>query len=328
MTRDTFPPYGLGHPTPLHNPSCQSGTGPMRFHSILFVGPRDPARQETAEAPDFFRDLNLDQIVKAITAGWQDYDLAPFFHTRPKGLDAIAYRQGIMQDLEDKILMGAIKLFSQRMRAMRVHLPQAEQHYYKYHKERLFLGAVGIYCEAVEGLAQNLAECDLTSRGMRAFRKYLTEYVASDSFRTLVTETETLKSDLSAIRYGLLIDRGCVTVRHYEAESDYSVAVEKTFEKFRRGAVKDYRVQGLYLGGMNHIRAQAREVSGRDPIAVRPRDSVLRRLSHVYREIPTRRSELLLPADFRSMQRNQKPRILRSRTGWQPHKRQEDRRDQ
>ena len=259
MVRERSHPQEFGYPPPSRHPFCQSGANPMRFHGILFAEPYDPARQETGEAPVFFHDLNLDQIVEAITAGWQDYDLVPFFHTCLKDLDAIAYRQEIMQDLEDKILMQAVKSFSQRMHAMRVRLPQAQQHYYKYHKERLFLGAVGIYCEAVEGLAQSLAECDLTSRGMCAFREYLTEYVASDSFRTLVTETATLKSDLSAIRYGLLIDRGRVTVRRYEAESDYSVAVEKTFEKFRRGAVKDYRVQGLYLGGMNHIQAQVVE---------------------------------------------------------------------
>jgi len=259
MTREGFDLQGFGYAPPSRNPFCQSSTDTKRFHSILFAEPYDPAKQETGEAPVFFHDLNLDQIVEAITASCQDYDLAPFFHTRLNDLDAIVYRQEIMQDLEDKILMQAVKSFSQRMHAMRAHLPQAQQHYYKYHKERLFLGAVGIYCEAIEGLAQNLAEFDLTSRGLRAFREYLTAYVASDSFRTLVTETAALKSDLSAVRYCLLIDSGRVTVRPYEAESDYSVAVEKTFEKFRRGAVKDYRVKDLYLGGMNHIQAQVVE---------------------------------------------------------------------
>jgi hypothetical protein len=259
MTRYSYHPQGFGYPPPSRNPFCQSATVPMRFHSILFAGPYDPAGQETGEAPVFFHDLNLDQIVEAITAGCRDYDLAPFFHTRLNDLDAIAYRQEITQDLEDKILMQAVKSFCQRMHAMRAHLPQAKQHYYKYHKERLFLGAVGIYCEAVEGLARDLAEFDLKSRGMRAFREYLTEYVASDSFRRLVTEAAALKSGLSAIRYGLLIDRGRVTVRPYEAESDYSVAVEKTFEKFRRGAVKDYRAKDLYAGGMNHVQAQVVE---------------------------------------------------------------------
>lgn len=228
----------------------------MRFQSILFPGLDDPARQEGAEAPAHFHDLNLDQIVDTITADWREYELAPFFHAPLNDLDAIVYRQEIMRDLEDLRLMQVIKLFSQKMRDMRVHLPRAKEHYYNYHKERLFLGAVGVYCEAVEAFAQSLAELDLASRGMHAFRDYLAEYLASDSFRKLAAEGARLKSDLSAIRYCLLIHNGRVTVNHYEGEGDYSATVEETFEKFRRGTAKDYRVKDLYLTGMNHVQEQ------------------------------------------------------------------------
>ena len=231
----------------------------MRFHSILFLERDELIRRETPEAPAFFHDLNLDQIVEAITAGWQDYRLAPFFHISLSDLDAITYRQEVMQDMEDKALYESISSFSKRMRAMRQLLPQPEQHYYKYQKERWFLSAVEIYCEAVEQLGQELARLDLISRGLRTFREYLTEYVASAPFRRLVTGAATLISDLSAIRYCLLIQDSEITVRHSGTESDYSAAVEQTFEKFRRGAVNDYRVKFPPSGGMNHVEAQVLE---------------------------------------------------------------------
>jgi hypothetical protein len=103
---------------------------------------------EPHQAPVFFHDLNLDQIVEAIIAGWKEYDLAPFFYSQLNNLDAIAYRQEVMQDLEDKILMQSIKSFSGQMRAMREHLDQVKKIYYKRAMDRLFVGTVEIYCTA------------------------------------------------------------------------------------------------------------------------------------------------------------------------------------
>lgn len=209
--------------------------------------------------PAFFHDLNLDQVVEAVTAVWGEYNLAPFFYTPLHDLDTIIYRQEVMHDLEVDSVMLAIKTFSQKMRDARAHLPKAGERYYRYQKERLFLGAVGIYCQAVEGLLQDLAGQQVTSRGMRAFREYLGQYAQGESFRKLAAETARLTSALSAIRYCLVIDDGRVTVRACEGEPDYSVIVERTFEKFRRGSVKDYRTEGLNAGGMNHIQAQVVE---------------------------------------------------------------------
>jgi DNA mismatch repair protein MutS len=229
----------------------------MTFHSILFERSDYGTKIETFEAPAFFGDLNLDQIVKAITADWKDYNLAPFYYTPLNDLDSIAYRQEVMQDLEDKALMQAVRSFSGQMRAMRERLDEMKKFdYYKYALERRFVGAVEIYCAAVEDLSRGLCAVDVKSRGLCAFREYLTEYVKSVSFSNLTTELGKLKSDLSTIRYCLLLKNGAVTVRHYDVESDYTVAVEETFEKFRHGTVNNYWVENREWEGMNHIEAQ------------------------------------------------------------------------
>jgi len=207
-------------------------------------------------APDFFHDLQLDQVVDAITAGRQEYDLAPFFQARLHDLDAIAYRQEIMRDLQDKRVMQVVKTFAQQMRAMREQLVLANKRYYRYEKERWFLEAVSRYCEGVARLAQDLRQADPQSRGLRAFTDYLARYVESAPYCTLVTQAQTLASDLSAIRYSVHLKGLSVTVRHYDAEIDYSAAVEATFEKFKRGAVKDYRVKFSSASGLNHVEAQ------------------------------------------------------------------------
>jgi hypothetical protein len=60
--------------------SPHSGPPPTAtFHSILDRRMRLGAPHDAAEMPEFFRDLNIDQIVAAITAGREEYDLKPFF---------------------------------------------------------------------------------------------------------------------------------------------------------------------------------------------------------------------------------------------------------
>ena len=216
-------------------------------------------RRGTPDTPDFFHDLNLDYIVKAVTADWQDYDLTSFFHTPLNDLDAVAYRQEVMRDLEDKTLMQVVRSFSQRMRAVRRHIHQSKKCYDKYNKEGWFLAAVEVYCEAVEHLSQNLDELHLASRGMHAFREFLAAYTHADAFGKLVIDARGLRTELSAIRYDLLINDSSVTVRDYDAEIDYSAVVEEAFSKFRRGTVKDYRIEFPERAGMNHVEAQVLE---------------------------------------------------------------------
>ncbi len=228
----------------------------MTFSSILFEGSNDSRNGETPEAPAFFGDLNLDQLIDAVTADWKDYELLAFYYTPLNNLDAIEYRQQVMRDLEDKCLMQAVRTFSGQMRAMRDRLDHAKKRDSKQATERWFLDAVEIYCEAVERLSLDVCLLNAKSRGMRAFREYLMEYVASVSFRDLLTEATKLKSDLSAIRYCLRIKDGGVTVRHYDGASDYSADVEETFEKFRSGTVRDYSIKPRNRTGMNHIQAQ------------------------------------------------------------------------
>ena len=102
----------------------------MTFHSVLFEHTADRIGSEVL-APDFFRDLNLDQIVDAITAGRQEYDLKPFFYQRLSDLAAIAYRHEIMRDLENERPFQSIKAFSVAMRTMREQLGAADKLHYK-----------------------------------------------------------------------------------------------------------------------------------------------------------------------------------------------------
>lgn len=228
--------------------------------SILFRREEDAKRAEGAEQPPAcFRDLNLDRVVGAVTASFQKYRLEPYFHTRLGDLDSVAYRQEVVRDLENPTALEVIRSFSGRMRAVREHSGQARKRHSKQQGERWFLGSAEIYCEAVEQLGADLGGLDLASRGMQAIRDYLAGYLASERFVRLAEDVRRIRADLSAIHYTLLLQGDAVLVRDHAGEADYGAAVERTFERFRRRATKDYLATFRDWPDMNHVEAQILE---------------------------------------------------------------------
>ena len=222
------------------------------FHSILFD---EPDVVLDRDQPAYFADLCLDQVAEAITAGRAEYDLAPFFYTRLPTAEAIAYRHEILSDLGDRALRDAIGSFARQMRTMREHLAQAAKLHYQRQRRSWFLDAVAVYGDAVTALASELTRTDLRSRGLRACRDYLTDYVTSAGFRLLHNETAGLKEQLAGIRYCLHIRDTRVRVTRYDEEADYGAAVTATFARFKQGAAADYRVRFGNLADMNHVEA-------------------------------------------------------------------------
>ena len=227
----------------------------MAFHSVLFQESDDRLRTDRVEPPAFFRDLNLDQFVDGITASKQVYDLHPFYYTPLPSVDAISYRQEILKDLEDKAAIQHINGFAHGLRSMHEHLEQSNKLSYKHQKQTWFLDAVALYCDAVSCLADGLATTDLESRGLSGFRDYLLNYLESNAFVSLQSETEKIKADLSAIEYCVLINGDTFKVRKYESEPDYTAEVEETFKKFRQGSIEDHRLKFSEWVQMNHVEA-------------------------------------------------------------------------
>jgi DNA mismatch repair protein MutS len=230
------------------------GDEQTKFRSILFMRPE--GRGARPDEPPYFHDLNLDQIIESITSGRDDYDLRPFFYECLAAPDEVRYRHEVMRDLEDRQILEHLRSLAQAMRAVRGRLKRASNTSYHFEREGWFLEAVGTYCAAIEALGHGLALTDVKSRGLGAFRSYVIDYLASAAFTSLVAEMDTLRGALSEVRYFILIRGGKVTVRRYDAETDYSSEVLHVFERFKQGAVKDYRVEFSDKEDMNPVEAR------------------------------------------------------------------------
>ena len=225
------------------------------FRSILFGGTPPAADLDSHPEPAFFHDLNLDRIVASVTAGFGDYHLEPFFYVPAAGPDEISYRHEVFRDLGDDALLARIAAFTSGIRRVREQLATAMKMHYPRQRQRWFLESAATYCDAVTSLADDLGDHAAASRGLRDFRDYLDRYARSDDFTVLAAETTALRTDLAGVTYSLHIRGNRVRVRKCEGEADYSQEVLAVFEKFRQGAVKDYRVPIPGHQEMNHVEA-------------------------------------------------------------------------
>ena len=225
------------------------------FRSILFGDTPPVADADSCPKPAFFHDLNLDQVTAWVTAGLGEYRLEPFFYTPLTGPDEISYRHEVFRDLAGEALLERVRAFAAAMRRVRDELMTAQKLHYPRQRQRWFLESAASYCDAVTGLATDLRDAAITSRGLLGIREYLAGYVASEGFARLAAETAGLRADLAGVCYSMHIKGNRIRVRKYEGEDDYSREVLAVFEKFRQGTVKDYRVRYPTARDMNHVEA-------------------------------------------------------------------------
>ena len=225
------------------------------FESILSEAAKPAASDDGAEAPGFFADLHLDDIVGSITAGREAYGLAPLFYEPLLDVGAITYRHDVFRDLEDDALLASVRAFAQEMQTVQRRLAHATKTMYGFDQERWLLAAAEAFSAAVSKLNMGLRTAQLRSVGLRAFRDYLVAYAASDAYTTLVADTERTKSVIASVSYRLRIHGSKVTVTRFRPEPDYSAEVLATFDKFRQGARRTYNWRFDQGADMNHVEA-------------------------------------------------------------------------
>lgn len=235
----------------------------MTFESILFRNERPVDAVDSASEPEFFGDLNLDQIVNSIVRGRDEYNLKPFFYVALADVESVGYRHAIMRDLECTELAAAIYAFAAQMRAVRAELTAATRLHYRWQKQRYFLDGVQTYCAAIVAFARDLETAAPHSSGFTAFLDYLKAYALRPEFLALQEEEARIRGALDQVRYSVLIKGNSVTVRRYAGEIDYSEDVQRTFEKFKQGKVRSHSTEMRDYPNMNHVEATVLEFVAR-----------------------------------------------------------------
>ena len=229
----------------------------MAFRSILFRSTENRLDDNKIEenAPSFFIDVNLDQIINDICGKKEVYNLKPFFYTKLDNIPAIKYRQEVMAELQNPLLHAHIESFAEQIRKMNTLLSGAKESSYKYEKARLFLDAVSNYVKAIIELKDNLSNAELKSVGFLEFQIFLADYTNSSGFGLLSQETKSLIAELDAVMYCVRIKDLHIEVSPAVSRSDYSKEVENTFDIFKQEPVKDYRIEFEPSQGISRVQS-------------------------------------------------------------------------
>lgn len=233
------------------------------FRSVLFDGPDVLADLGDPVLRDEIEDLNLDQIVNAITSGRDEYELAPFLLSSLPSVETIRYRHEVFADIEREDVFVVVSQFATQMRSMRANLAMVRKAHYARQAQRWFLDAVAAYCGAVRQLAEGLVAVEPGSRALRGASGYLGGYVSSGDFIALETEARRLEVELANVRYSLRVRGDRVTVTRYASAPDYSAEVLASFEKFRQEAPREYKFTFPTQLDMDHVEAAILELVAR-----------------------------------------------------------------
>jgi DNA mismatch repair protein MutS len=228
----------------------------VAFLSVLFDPKEADRGPRSMRSPECFRDLNLDQIVLAITAGREEYALEPIFYEPLHELGTIRYRHEIFHDLEERGLFAHIQTFADALRAVRKYLTEFATLRHQYQKQRALLDAVILYGQAVVRLNEDLGQAALQSRGLKAVREYLAGYIASAKFSSAHSRALQVRSALLAIHYDLDINGGRVEVSRHETQPDYGESVRRAFAEFEQGDVETYSFKFHEHSEVNAVEAR------------------------------------------------------------------------
>jgi hypothetical protein len=200
----------------------------MEYQSVLFGCAEDRTEKEHP-APEFFPDLNLDQIIRGVLTEKEEYNLEPYYYQSLKSVEAVTYRMEIMQAVENTELLDSFTNFSGKMKRIREYIGFSREVHNPRQQEKWILDAADLYCSTLLELERSLASAAPGARGLRSFAGWLAEYLEGPDSKALYSDTNAMKDELSRIRYRVQIENGKLLVESDSGTEDYCSLLERTF---------------------------------------------------------------------------------------------------
>lgn len=196
-----------------------------RFVSIL-----DPAENPDKERPRhiFFTDLNLDQIIDRICRDWGE-NVEKYYSRFPADASCEDYRRKVFGDVKQTEVYKALCEFVERMKARREVFVKKGEVEHKLQRAAWHIREVDDYCGAFTELYKALEGIQLFSEGLKEFRTYLGQYLATEEFRKMRQSAAGLLEELNTFRLVLTYENDRITLTEGEIQGAYDAFLEGCF---------------------------------------------------------------------------------------------------
>jgi len=204
----------------------------MAFRSIMYVDPVESKKLQE-DIPEFFVDLNLDQIVEGISRNFRDTQVKSWLLSPLHEKKDITYRQEVFTDLENTPVLEGIRVFVKGLRSVLGQLDSLGS-LYDIQREGWFLELLIEYTTLVKDLLTILRKSEVSSDALTGLREYLEKYTDSPEFTHALQDISKTTATISRVRYSLTIKSDRVAVQMPdESGSDYSKEVKSVFSSFK-----------------------------------------------------------------------------------------------
>lgn len=251
---------------------------PPGFRSLLEPDGQAPGAQALEQTREMFQDLFLERIFDAAYGSLAPRRKSPYgrqfaqddepwrsevlenlrkvFASPSADAALVRGRQEVARDLARDDIATLMRRFQAAMADMREARRRAQKAWSRIEGQAWFLDAVQVYCRALEDLQAGLEGAPPRAGALERLLADLASYRQGSAHAALRQGVDLLRGELSEVRYAVRIAGDQVTVLQDPGSEDFRTMVERTFARFRRGAVRDYRCSFGSDEWMSNVEAQ------------------------------------------------------------------------
>lgn len=205
----------------------------MRVGSVLW--PERPGIGEMIVDPESLTDLNIDQVIAAVLAGGDEFELESVFRRPVRDPETVRYRQEVFADMAIGEVRTVFDEFALGMRRVRRRLAGSARLTHVLQKQRWHLDAAAEYIAAITRIREAMTGLPMRSRALVRWREFVDFYTGSSQFDGLVKDVRRVQQALDAVRYSIRIVDNTIEVDAAGGESDYSTTIADLLARFGSG---------------------------------------------------------------------------------------------